>query len=77
MFAFAPVNDLFNLFLCVFAVHFFRKPEMAAVNADLESKINHVDYGVRRCPGGYGAKAVETTRGIRAYTVTTTLPPPP
>ena len=74
---FAQVNDLFNLFLCVFAVYFFRKPEMAAVNADLESKINHVDHGVRRCPGGYEAKAVETTRGIRAYTVTTILPPPP
>jgi hypothetical protein len=51
LFAFAQVNDLLNLFLCVFAVYFFRKPEMAAVNADLESKINHVDYGVRRCPG--------------------------
>jgi hypothetical protein len=27
LFAFAPVNDLFNLLLCLFAVYFFRKPE--------------------------------------------------
>jgi hypothetical protein len=27
LFALAPVNDLFNLLLCVFAVYFFRKPE--------------------------------------------------
>lgn len=42
---------MFNLFLCVFAVHFIRKPEMAAVNADLESKINHVDYGCAAAQG--------------------------
>lgn len=34
----------------MFAVYFFRKPEMTAVNADLESKINHADYGCR-CAG--------------------------
>lgn len=53
---------MFNLFLCVFAVYFFRKPEMTAVNADLESKINHADYGcaLRR---GDEAKAVKTMRG--------------
>jgi hypothetical protein len=27
LFAFAPVNDLFNLLLCLLAVYFFRKPE--------------------------------------------------
>jgi hypothetical protein len=27
LFALAPVNDLFNLLLCLFAVYFFRKPE--------------------------------------------------
>jgi hypothetical protein len=27
LFAFASVNDLFNLLLCLFAVYFFRKPE--------------------------------------------------
>jgi hypothetical protein len=27
LFAFAPVNDLLNLLLCLFAVYFFRKPE--------------------------------------------------
>jgi len=27
LFALAPVNDLFNLLFCVFAVYFFRKPE--------------------------------------------------
>ncbi len=27
LFALAPVNDLFNLLLCVFAVYFFRRPE--------------------------------------------------
>ena len=50
---------MFNLFLCVFAVYFFRKPEMAAVNADLKSKINHADYGVRRCPGAMRVKQLK------------------
>jgi hypothetical protein len=27
LFALAPVNDLFNLLLCLLAVYFFRKPE--------------------------------------------------
>jgi hypothetical protein len=27
LFALAPLNDLFNLLLCLFAVYFFRKPE--------------------------------------------------
>jgi len=56
LFAFAPVNDLFNP---VFAVYFFRKPELAAVNADLKSKINHADYGVRRCPGAMRVKQLK------------------
>ena len=34
LFALAPVNDLFNLLLCLFAVYFFRKPERNRVGKE-------------------------------------------
>jgi hypothetical protein len=59
LFALAPVNDLFNLLLCVFAVHFFRKPERNRVGQgviiDAAFLVLVVAQGVyRRGPEGRG-----------------------